>query len=476
MTILPMVLKWEGTKFTDDPRDNGGATKFGITQNTLSTFLGRSASKDEVKNLTLEKAGEIYRKKYWNTIQGDKLPEGVALMMFDGSVNHGTKIMVEFLQRILKINVDGDFGNKTLEAVNNFENYFNLVLSLSNLRRDRYKNHEDFDRFGKGWINRLNDITNKSLSFENKYVVKKPEVIIDEEKFEEPKIIEVAVDKELETKIPEVDNKLSDATLQKLLKERGLYAGDIDGLFGKQSKTSLAIFLSSKLGNNFVSWNTDRRKIAAGQIFAKELGIDVGVIDGLYGPQTKQAFSELNYFLLTGKEFPKWRDNIVSSPIVNTTKEKIIWPYQKDVEKFYGNVGENQTTLKLPYNMVIAWDTDKIVTKMTCHEKVHDSLLRIFQNTLNHYGEEQIIKMKLNYFGGCLNVRKMRGGSAWSMHSWGIAVDLDPERNQLSWGRDKATFAKPEYEQFWKFVEEEGWISLGRTKNYDWMHFEATKG
>ena len=69
----------------------------------------------------------------------------------------------------------------------------------------------------------------------------------------------------------------------------------------------------------------------------------------------------------------------------------------------------------------------------------------------------------------------MRGGSAWSIHSWGAAVDLDPDNNQLRWGKNKASFAKPAYENFWKIVENEGWVSLGRERNYDWMHFQAAK-
>jgi hypothetical protein len=78
-------------------------------------------------------------------------------------------------------------------------------------------------------------------------------------------------------------------------------------------------------------------------------------------------------------------------------------------------------------------------------------------------------------FGGCLNVRRMRGGSAWSMHSWGIAFDFDPDRNQLRWGRDRAAFAKPEYNKWFELWEEEGAVSLGRVRNFDWMHVQFAR-
>jgi hypothetical protein len=151
------------------------------------------------------------------------------------------------------------------------------------------------------------------------------------------------------------------------------------------------------------------------------------------------------------------------------------WPKQsfKAMTAFYGSVGENQTKIDLPYEMCLAWDTKAKIKRMSCNVKCAKSLYSIFEKTLKTYGIKEIQRLKLNNFGGCLNVRKMRGGSAWSIHSWGAAVDLDPDRNRLKWGKDRAVLAKPEYEEFWKIVESEGWTSLGRARNYDWMHFQA---
>ena len=151
------------------------------------------------------------------------------------------------------------------------------------------------------------------------------------------------------------------------------------------------------------------------------------------------------------------------------------WPKQdyKSMVAFYGPVGENMTQIQVPYPMKLAWDTNAVVKKISCNEKCSKSLFTIFEKTLKTYGLKDIQKLRLDLFGGCANVRRMRGGSSWSIHSWGAAVDLDPDHNLLKWGKDKASFAKKEYDEFWKIVEGEGWTSLGRARNFDWMHFQA---
>jgi hypothetical protein len=137
--------------------------------------------------------------------------------------------------------------------------------------------------------------------------------------------------------------------------------------------------------------------------------------------------------------------------------------------------GSYLTTIKLPYPMRLAWDTKTKVTKMRCHKLVADDFIGVFNDLLEHYGYEKIVELGIDLFGGCFNFRAMRGGSDYSRHSWGIAIDLDPERNKLKETSNTARFARHEYKPMIDIFYRHGFVSLGREKNYDWMHFEISE-
>jgi hypothetical protein len=98
--------------------------------------------------------------------------------------------------------------------------------------------------------------------------------------------------------------------------------------------------------------------------------------------------------------------------------------------------------IKLPYPMRIAWDLDSTVNTMMCHKLVADNFTAVFNELLSTYGYDKIKELGIDLFGGCFNYRKMRGGTALSMHSWGIAIDLDPARNLLKESAKTARFAR----------------------------------
>lgn len=258
---------------------------------------------------------------------------------------------------------------------------------------------------------------------------------------------------------------------QSILIEKGHHAVHRDGIIGDITITAL-----NKITGLPKSWNPDKKITGLIQLYCKGRDIDPGPIDGLWGPATQQAYEQLKLQLLFGNTDDPWRPE-GTTITVNPNN----WPLQTPaaLTAFYGpampNGNPELVSMNLPYPMVIAWDPGKTVTKITCHRLVKDSISRVLTNVHTVYGIEKIRALRLHYFGGCFNYRLMRGGTQLSTHSWGIALDFDPENNQLQWGRDRALFAKPDYINWWECWEKEGWVSLGRQRNYDWMHVQAAK-
>jgi hypothetical protein len=221
-------------------------------------------------------------------------------------------------------------------------------------------------------------------------------------------------------------------------------------------------------------------RVAQWQNFLIKNGFGEIIADGRFGPATQSATKTIQSLngLLSDGVVGNMTWSLLSLHNNGNNKQKSIkWPEQNydSMVSFYGQVGENQTQLVLPYKLKLAWDKNIEIEKITCHKLVADSLFNIFESTLKNYGEQKIGDLRLNLFGGCLNVRKMRGGSSWSVHSWGAAVDIDPDNNQLKWGAARATLAGRDYYKFWDIVEQNGWVSLGRERGYDWMHFQAAR-
>lgn len=149
------------------------------------------------------------------------------------------------------------------------------------------------------------------------------------------------------------------------------------------------------------------------------------------------------------------------------------WPKQSGVRAFYGAPGTNHTTLVLPFPMRLAWDRKHTLVRFTINTKCHDSALRCFNKIRETFSAAEITERGFDLFGGCFNNRPMRGGTQPSMHAYACAIDFDPERNQLKWGREKSRLAKKDCAAFWKIWTDEGWTSLGVSRNFDWMHVQA---
>lgn len=132
---LNFVFREEGG-FADDTHDPGGATNMGITIATLSRWLGRRATVDDVKSMTRSTADAIYQAWYAKPIDFDTLPAGVDIQLLDEAVNAGVGEAHAIWDKV-----------KALPASQQ-------SLAVYNARAGYYRTLRNFLRYGKVWIGR----------------------------------------------------------------------------------------------------------------------------------------------------------------------------------------------------------------------------------------------------------------------------------------------------------------------------------
>jgi lysozyme family protein len=170
---LAFAMKWEvggdmrDGGYTDDPRDPGGKTKWGISH--------RSYPHLDIAALTYQDARDIYIADYWLTSGRqrsccDRMPWPLNAVHFDCAVNvgnwkitkageplfHGRANMI--LQRALGVDDDGVIGPLTLAALREQDPV--EVAKRAVQQRDMYyaTRARWADPFRQGWYNRTNDL------------------------------------------------------------------------------------------------------------------------------------------------------------------------------------------------------------------------------------------------------------------------------------------------------------------------------
>ena len=169
---VKIVLGLEGgfsdyNPVTKDPRTNKG-----ITQPEFDEFRRKNnlESKD-VKDITTDEAMEIYKKEYWDKIQGDKLyarnPK-LAIMLFDAAVNNGLGGANGMVKSV--ISTDGNrFDNVMIDDILAADKSQELFSDIMQRRKQKYKDivRKDSSQsiYSKGWENRLINLEEKLNSF-----------------------------------------------------------------------------------------------------------------------------------------------------------------------------------------------------------------------------------------------------------------------------------------------------------------------
>ena len=137
---IKVVLKNE-KGFQNNPNDPGNwiggfhvgrlvGTKYGITAKFFPDV--------DIKNLTPERAKQIYFNHYWKPmeLEGINNPE-IVLQIFDFGVNIGKRLAIKKAQRLAEVDDDGICGAETTHAINQYCG--NFLSTYKHVRRIYYE-------------------------------------------------------------------------------------------------------------------------------------------------------------------------------------------------------------------------------------------------------------------------------------------------------------------------------------------------
>lgn len=158
---LEKLLEHEGG-FVNNKHDLGGITNHGVTIQTWQEWVGRESSEKEMRNLTHADVAPIYKKKYWDRVKADELPNGLNYAVFDASVNSGTGRAAKWLQECVGAVPDGAIGPKTLAMVASHAPE-DLIIKYCDIRQAFLESLPSFEHFGKGWTRRVNEVRETAL-------------------------------------------------------------------------------------------------------------------------------------------------------------------------------------------------------------------------------------------------------------------------------------------------------------------------
>jgi lysozyme family protein len=168
--MLDFILKREGG-FVNDPKDPGGATKYGISLRFLQTIDPAMADLDEdgdvdvddIFALSPDLARAFYRQWFYQPMRIDQYPSPLGAAMLDTGVNMGMSRAGRILQSALNqcgadLAVDGIVGTNTRTALMFFDSMDILrafLLGRIFVYAKLCRENQDLHRFFYGWVERV---------------------------------------------------------------------------------------------------------------------------------------------------------------------------------------------------------------------------------------------------------------------------------------------------------------------------------
>jgi peptidoglycan hydrolase-like protein with peptidoglycan-binding domain len=266
---------------------------------------------------------------------------------------------------------------------------------------------------------------------------------------------------------------LTDA--QTALSAAKFYAGKIDGLDGPMTQAAVIAALRSAIGTAGDGWPPERRLIGAVQAALNALEHEAGAVDGWAGHNTANALEAFLYQRSMGKPLRVAR--MSDAPAAKVLGRDL--PRQAECDRFYGTPGDEVksrlVTVDLPYDLRLDWALDQTVGRVTLHSLCAPSFVLAMEAVRAEYGADQQAALGLDRYAGGYMHRRMRGGSKWSMHAYGCAVDFYAAPNGLTTRCPRALFCGPDYRAFLDIMQDHGWLPALRLWGADAMHFQRAR-
>lgn len=144
-----LLLGNEGA-YSNNANDPGGETMWGITRRVAI----QEGYEGDMHILPRETAKAIYKKRYWDELRCDRMPDALKFSLFDSAVNDGVKQTIKFLQRAMDVGDDGVLGPLTLDAAQR-GNGLMLAVKLNAERLDFMTSLPTWGSFSRGWARRI---------------------------------------------------------------------------------------------------------------------------------------------------------------------------------------------------------------------------------------------------------------------------------------------------------------------------------
>lgn len=163
--LIDTPFRRKAVGYVNDPLDRGGETKFGIAANANPDL--------NIKSITWADAKAVYYDRYWVTGICERLPPRLAVLHFDGCINHGISRAKKFLQKAVGAEADGIIGQQTLSAISEQEPVW-ICNKVCDLREQFYQDiteaKPEQSRYLDGWLRRVKEmrsfVTDPNRSFE----------------------------------------------------------------------------------------------------------------------------------------------------------------------------------------------------------------------------------------------------------------------------------------------------------------------